>query len=211
MVVDDHIMVAEGTVLLLSADPRLSVVGTAKNGRECLHQVEAEKPDVILLDINLPDVCGIDLVDKIKEIKQDSKIIMLTGQNPQEYITVSLGKGAQGFLLKDCSKSEMAQAIFTVYEGNVYFSQSMGIFLKTAVMAQQEDSEQTEDVLSVALTGREQEIMALVATGLHNKEIAAQLGIKTRTVDFHMSNILVKFGVNSRLEAVLAWSQMDKK
>jgi DNA-binding NarL/FixJ family response regulator len=213
LVVDDHVMVAEGTVLLLATDPGIAVVGTAKNGQECINEVRAKKPDVVLLDINLPDICGSDLVDKLKEINPGIKIIMLTGQNPQEYITVSLGKGAQGFLLKDCSKNEMTQAIFTVNQGNVYFSQSMGIFLRSVMISKQENAEreQIEGLLGRTLTGREQEIMTFVAKGLHNKEIAAQLGIKARTVDFHVSNILLKFGVSSRLEAVLSWTQGDKK
>jgi len=209
LIVDDHTLFAEGTVSLLSSEPRILAVGIAKNGIECMKLISKVLPDVILLDVNLPDVCGTNLIDKIKRILPAVKIVMLTGRNPQGYVNKSISKGADGFLLKECSVKEMTQAILKVYEGGNYFAQSLVDFFQ---------SEKTGTNLPVEsfrpnklLTAREMEIMELIAKGLHNKEIATILGIKVRTVDFHVYNILIKLDVSSRLEAVLIWVKEIKK
>ena len=209
-VVDDHTLFAEGTVLVLSSEPNLSVVGIAKNGDDCLKLVKTEHPDVVLLDINLPDVCGTDLIEKIKEIDANVSILMLTGQNPEEYVNASLNKGAHGFLLKDCSKVEMTAAILQASLGKYYFSQNMASYLRSIIVGQEiitDDIIDSEKIQGALLTPKEIEIIELIAQGLRNKEIAASLGIKNRTVDFHVSNILSKLGVKSRLEAVLAYTK----
>ena len=208
-VVDDHTLFAEGTVLVLSSEPNISVVGIAKNGNDCLKIVKTEHPDVVLLDINLPDVCGTDLIEKIKEIDVNVSILMLTGQNPEEYVNASLNKGAHGFLLKDCSKVEMTAAIVQASLGKYYFSQNMASYLRSIIVGQEiiADIIEPEKNQGALLTPKEIEIIELIAQGLRNKDIAASLGIKNRTVDFHVSNILSKLGVKSRLEAVLAYSK----
>ena len=207
LVVDDHILFAEGTVSLLSSEPNISVVATAKNGSDCLKIVKAEHPDVVLLDINLPDYCGTDLIEKIKSLDSNISIIMLTGQDPAGYVNVSLKKGAQGFLLKDCSKTEMITAILQVSRGEFYFSQNMAPYLRTAIIGEeiQINNIVDEEIQGKSLTPKEIEIIELIAQGLHNREIASALGIKNRTVDFHVTNILPKLGVKSRFEAVLIY------
>jgi len=199
VVVDDHILFAEGTVSMLSSETYISVVAIAKNGSECLKNVKEEHLDVVLLDINLPDCCGTDLIEKIKALDSTVSIIMLTGQDPAGYVNVSLKKGAQGFLLKDCSKAEMIAAILQVSRGKFYFSQNMAPYLRTAIIGKEM---QKNDIKGKSLTPKEIEIIDLIAQGLHNREIATTLGIKTRTVDFHVTNILPKLGVKSRFEAV---------
>jgi DNA-binding NarL/FixJ family response regulator len=208
-VVDDHTLFAEGTVLLLSSEPNISVVGTANNGKDCLKIVKREHPDVVLLDINLPDYCGTDLIEKIKEIDSNASIIMLTGQNPEEYVNASLNKGAHGFLLKDCSKIEMTAAIVQASLGKYYFSQNMASHLRSVIVGQEimTNISEPEKNQGVLLTPKELEIIELISQGLRNREIATALGIKNRTVDFHVSNILSKLGVKSRLEAVLIYSK----
>ncbi len=209
VVVDDHTLFAEGTVSLLSSESYISVVGTAKNGCDCLKIVKEEHPDVVLLDINLPDFCGTDLIEKIKELDSAVSIIMLTGQNPEEYVNASLNKGAHGFLLKDCSKSEMTAAILQASSGKYYFSQNMAPYLRSVIVGE----EITTDIIEpekdhvTLLTPKEIEIIELISEGLRNREIATILGIKNRTVDFHVSNILSKLGVKSRLEAVLIYTK----
>lgn len=209
LVVDDHTLFAEGTVSLLSVEPRILALGIAKNEIECMAFLSKVVLDVVLLDINLPDCCGTDLIDIIKKVQPNVKIIMLTGQNPQGYITKSISKGANGFLLKDCSVKEMTQAILRVHKGHVYFSQSLGTFLQTDNIVKKIPVD--VEMPSLRLTSREIEIMDLISKGLHNKEIALTLGIKVRTVDFHVSNILFKLGVSSRLEAVIMWVNADKE
>ncbi|WP_075367590.1 response regulator, partial [Desulfosporosinus metallidurans] len=208
---DDHTLFAEGTVSLLSFEPRILVVGIAKNGIECMSLISKTKSDVVLLDIKLPDACGTDLINKIKEIQPGVKIIMLTGHSPKGYVTKSISKGANGFLLKDCSVKEMTQAIFRVYEGGVYFSHGLEAFLHPGNNCDNTPSPANSEMLSELLTPKEIEIMELVSRGLHNKEIASALGIKVRTVEFHVSNILPKLGVSKRFEAVLLWANVDKE
>lgn len=208
-VVDDHTLFAEGTVLLLSSEPYISVVGTAKNGQDCLKLVKTKHPDVVLLDINLPDSCGTDLIEKIRESVANVSIIMLTGQNPEEYVNASLNKGAHGFLLKDCSKTEMTAAILQASSGKYYFSQNMAPYLRSIIVGEEITTNDIEPEKNqgTLLTPKEVEIIELIAQGLRNKEIATTLGIKNRTVDFHVGNILSKLGVKSRLEAVLIYTK----
>ncbi|MCL4439812.1 MAG: response regulator transcription factor [Firmicutes bacterium] len=199
MVVDDHTLFAEGTSLLLSTESRFTVIGIAKTGKECLDLTRAGKPDVVLLDINLPDICGTDLIQQLKKDHSDVRILVLTGQNPEGYLSISRQNGAHGFLLKDCSISEMTEAILRVASGQFCFSNCMDQIPESVTQAN------LETLATQTLTPRENEIMGLVAKGLHNSDIAVRLGIKKRTVDTHVGNILVKLNVNSRLEAALAW------
>jgi len=208
VVVDDHTLFAEGTVSFLSSEPCISVVGTAKDGSDCLSVVKAERPDLVLLDINLPDFCGTDLIEKIKALDSNVNVIILTGQDPAGYVSASLKKGAQGFLLKDCSKTEMITAILQVSRGEVYFSQNMAPYLPCAMVGEEAGTNniiESEEIKGTSLTLREIEIIELIVKGLRNREIVTILGIKNRTVDFHVCNILVKLGVKSRFEAVSSY------
>ncbi|EGW40424.1 response regulator transcription factor [Desulfosporosinus sp. OT] len=211
LIVDDHALFAEGTVSLLRVESRILTVGIAKDGMECIGLIKKTVPDVVVLDINLPDICGIDIIDKIKKVQPDIKILMLTGQDPKGYVTRSRNKGANGFLLKNCSVKEMIQGILRVYEGGVYYSQGIGAFLQPGnnsdnVHFSVESKTTSRDLLSP----REKEIIELISKGLHNKEIASALGIKVRTANFHVSNILLKLEVSTRLEAVLQWTYFNK-
>ncbi|TGE34998.1 response regulator transcription factor [Desulfosporosinus fructosivorans] len=210
LVVDDHTLFAEGTVSLLSFEPRILVVGIAKNGIECMDLVSKTDADVVLLDIKLPDTSGTDLIDKIIKIKPDVKIIMMTGHSPKGYVTKSISKGANGFLLKDCSVKEMIQGILKVYDGGVYLSQGLEDFLPVNNCDNVQIPVESK-VLSELLTPKEIEIIELVSRGLHNKEIASALGINVRTVESHVSNILPKLGVSTRFEAVLHGKILIKK
>jgi len=212
LIVDDHTLFAEGTISLLRTEPRILAVGIAKNGIESMELINKTVPDVVLLDINLPDICGTDLIDKIKKVQPEVKILMLTGQEPKGYVTISINKGANGFLLKNCSVKEMIQGILRVYNGGVYFSQGLEAFHHPRNENNNVHSPVKSEILSEPLTPREIEIMELVITGLHNKEIASALVIKVRTVEFHVSNILLKLEASTRLEAVLRWTtHVDKE
>jgi len=211
VVVDDHTLFAECTVSMLSSEPYITVVGMANSGSDCLTIVKKESPDVVLLDINLPDFCGTDLIEKIKELASNVRIIMLTGQSPEEYVYASLDKGAHGFLLKDCSKTEMTAAILQASSGKYYFSQNMAPYLRSAIVGEENNKNiiepEPEKNYGTLFTPKEIEIIELISKGLRNREISISLGIKNRTVDFHVSNILSKLGVRSRLEAVLIYTK----
>lgn len=206
LVVDDHTLFAEGTVSLLYSEPRITVVGIAKNGVECVRLINESKPDVVLLDIRLPDVSGTELIDKIKRVQPGIKIIMLTGHSPKGYVAKSINKGANGFLLKDCAVQEMIQGILSVYNGGVYFSKGLEVFLPFGNNFDKiHFLSEIEDPPGEKLTPKEIEIIELVSKGLHNKEIAEAINVKVATVNFHVSNILIKLNAKTRLEAALKY------
>lgn len=210
LIVDDHTLFAEGTIALLRTESRILPVGIAKNGIESIALISKTVPDVVLLDINLPDICGIDLIDQIKKVQPEVKILMLTGQELKDYVTTSINKGANGFLLKNCSVTEMIQGILRVYNDGVYLSQGLEAFLHPRNKSNNVHFPVKSEIPSKLLTTREIEIMKLVSKGLHNKEIASALMIKVRTVEFHVGNILLKLEVSTRLEAVLIWTKTPK-
>ena len=207
LVVDDHTLFAQGTASLLSSVPGITVAGIASTADDCLQQIKDTYPHIVLLDINLPDSCGVNAIGKIKKEKPDINIIMLTGQNPEGYVNSSLAQGALGFLLKDCSKDEMVAAIRKVAMGETYFSQSMSSYLKSALLHTSQPDPQDNKVAS--LTSREAEIFELILEGSRNKEIAESLGITKRTVDYHVGNILSKLEAKSRLEVVLKYKKTN--
>lgn len=211
LIVDDHTLFAEGTMSLLAVEPSIQVVGIAKTGTDCLALIDKTNPDVVLLDIYLPDILGTDLIDKIKEVRAETKIIMLTGQNPQGFINKAIRRGANGFLLKDCSVNEMVDGILKVYYGKMYFSPVIGTILESensiGASFPSTNPKNTEELLTLT----EKKVMSMVAQGLQNKEIAALIGIKPGTVNFHISNILLKFGVETRLEALVKWMNIEKE
>ena len=217
LVVDDHTLFAEGTVSLLSYEPNIAVVGIAPSAAVCLRVAKQACPHTILLDINLPDACGVNIIGKIKEAVPSAGIIMLTGQSPEGYVNASLAHGALGFLLKDCTKNEMVTAIKKAARGERYFSQSLLPYINEANKIDKENDKdqsgsKSEQSFSqtdfqgreiFSLTSRELEVLELIGEGLKNKEVAKRLSIKTRTVEYHVCNITEKLGVKSRLEAVL--------
>lgn len=200
LVVDDHKLFAQGVVSLLSSELDIVVTDVASSAEECLRLVENAPPHTVLLDINLPDSCGVDIISKIKQIDPGIGIVMLTGLSPLGHIDASLAQGASGFLLKDCTKEEMVTAIRKAPRGESYFSQSLAPYLKEELVSIQQQDSQADKMSS--LTSRELEVFNLVITGLRSKEIAEDLGIAKRTVDYHIGNILLKLEVNSRLEII---------
>ncbi len=205
LVVDDHKLFAQGVVSLLTSEPDIVVTDVASSAEEGLRLVRSALPHTVLLDINLPDSCGVDIIAKIKQIDPDIGIVMLTGLSPLGHIDASLAQGASGFLLKDCTKEEMITAIRKAAKGEGYFSQSMAPYLKEElVRTPQQDS---HDDKMASLTLREVEIFNLVVTGLRSKEIAENLRITKRTVDFHIGNILLKLEAKSRMEIVLNYKK----
>ena len=205
LVVDDHKLFAQGVVSLLSSEPDIVVSDVASSAEECLRMAEIVSPHTVLLDINLPDSCGVDMISKIKQIDPGIGIVMLTGLSPLGHIDASLAQGASGFLLKDCTKEEMVTAIRKAARGESYFSQSMAPYLKEELVGTPQQDSHDDKVASLTL--RELEVFKLVVTGLRSKEIAEKLGITKRTVDYHIGNMLLKLEAKSRLEIVLKYKK----
>ncbi|UWG96368.1 response regulator transcription factor [Dehalobacter sp. DCM] len=211
LIVDDHTLFAEGTLALLSGDERIQVLGITKSGQECINFITQTPPDVILLDIFLPDTYGTDLVEKIKEVSPNTKILMLTGQNPHGFINRSIRVGAHGFMIKDCSARDMIDGIIDVHHGGLFFSPIPGVLMDDedgeSHVQREKESKVDEDSI---LTPKENMIMHLISQGLHNKDIAMIMGKRTRLIDFQVGNIFLKLGVDTRLEAIVKWAEIEK-
>lgn len=198
IIADDHSMVREGIKQLLELDDNLVVVDEAADGIEAIEKVEAEKPDVLLLDINMPNMNGIDALKNIRQKGLDVKVLILTIHNEVEYLMKAVEVGCDGYVLKDSDSNLLKKAIYTIHSGEQFVQPSLtpalnaGMALKAAA----------DDKLS-ELTRREIEVLKLIAEGLFNKEIAAKLDISERTVKNHVSNIFKKIDVSDRTQAAV--------
>ena len=180
-VIDDHYMVIEGIHSLLQSEKSIEWMGHAMNGESCLAFLRNSQPDIIFMDINLPDTSGIDLCKRVKEIYPSVFIIGLSTFNQQSFITRMLENGASGYVLKNAGKEELLTAIQTVLRGRTFLSHEAAMMI---------DKQNTADV--PMLTRREREVLRLIADGLTTQEIADELFISRTTVDTHRKNLLLK-------------------
>ncbi|MBV6647724.1 MAG: response regulator transcription factor [Cyclobacteriaceae bacterium] len=203
VLVDDHEIVRNGIKLLLDDEEDLDVVGEASNGEEAIASVQTYQPDVVIMDIRMPLMNGIDATRKIKELQQEIKVLILSMHDDGEYIIKSVEEGADGYLLKDSSKPEFLKAIHTVSSGQKYFSGDISntlvnSYLNAKGKASDQESLRISD--SYHLTRREREILKLIYEGIPNKEIANQLEKSVRTIETHRFNIMKKLKVNNIAE-----------
>jgi len=189
MVVDDHPVVRKGLVEMLRADSRLEVVAQASGGHEALEQFKQLRPDVVLMDMRMPDMGGVEAIEAIRACDPEAKVIIVTAVDGEEDIYRGLRAGAKGYILKDAPDQELIRAVLMTTEGRRYLAQSVA-----AKLADHLDSNQLSD--------REMEILNMMSTGLSNKGIARQAGITEGTVKFHVNSILSKLDCASRTEAV---------
>lgn len=201
LLVDDHSMVREGIRQLLELDGDIKVIGEAGNGMMCLEMLETLTPDVILLDINMPQMDGLQVLAKLKERKLNKKVLILTIHNEVEYLMRAVEIGVAGYLLKDSESSVLKEAIFAVYNGDNFIDSTMTPLLKEQnyLKELQKEARSKEKVLST----REIEVLCALAEGLYNKEIASKLQISEKTVKNHVSNIFKKIGVSDRTQAAV--------
>ncbi|WP_319544784.1 response regulator transcription factor [Ruegeria conchae] len=186
LIVDDHPMVAEGIQSLLESFDEIDVVGTLSNGQEAVDQATQLEPDVILMDLNMPGLSGLNATEIILERLPETRILILSMHDSPEYISTALSHGAKGYILKDVPTEEIKQAIDAVMRGERY--------LCTGARGSLEPKEgDTRE----ALTGREQTILLELAQGKSNKEVAQSLDISVRTVETHRKNIKRKLGISS--------------
>ncbi|MBO9452875.1 response regulator transcription factor [Tropicibacter sp. R16_0] len=186
LIVDDHPMVAEGIQSILESYDDIEVVGTLGNGQEAVDQTGTLKPDVILMDLNMPGLGGLSATEILLERAPDTRILILSMHDSPEYISTALSHGAMGYVLKDVPTDEIKQAIDTVMNGQRY--------LCTGAKGSLEPKDGTT---REALTGREQTILLQLAQGKSNKEVAIALDISVRTVETHRKNIKRKLGISS--------------
>lgn len=198
LLVDDHAMLREGIKQLLEFDNELHVVSQASNGEECLQAVSKNNIDIVLLDINLPDVTGTKLIKDIKRIKHNIKVLMLTVHNEMEYLLDAMDLGCDGYILKDSDSDELIKAIKMVYSGERYIQPELVPSLNVRLLKRESDLDKAKDV-----TKREKQILISIAQGKSNKDIADSFDISERTVKNHITSLFKKIGVTDRTQAAV--------
>lgn len=201
LLADDHSMVREGIKQLLELENDIKVTGEAGNGEKCLELIEELHPDVVLLDINMPGMNGLEVLGKLHETGDKQKVLILTIHNEVEYLMRAIEIGVAGYVLKDSESSVLKSAIYAVHNGESYIDASLTPLLKEKnyVRELRQEARSKEKTLSA----REVEVLCFLAEGLYNKEIAVQLKISEKTVKNHVSNIFKKIGVADRTQAAV--------
>ena len=196
LIVDDHAVVRSGLKLVLDADDGIEPVGEAGTARDAILEARALKPDVILLDVVMPDQSGLDIIPTLLHENPDTKILMLSMQDDPRYVREAFDAGASGYVLKEAADSEVVSAVREVAGGGRYVDPELGARLVAAESAERKRAE--EDPLS----DREGEVLRLLALGHTNQEIAKQLYISVRTAETHRAHIMQKLRLSSRAELV---------
>lgn len=198
MITDDHSMIREGLKNLLELDGDIKVIAEAENGVECLEQLNQYSPDVLLLDINMPKMNGLEVLQNIKERHLKVKVLVLTVHNEVEYLMKAIDIGVEGYILKDSESDELKKAINAVYSGETYIQPNLIPRLNAKMIEKNKYIDKIE-----CLTNRELEVLKLLSVGMFNKEIAEDLSISERTVKNHVSNIFKKLEVTDRTQAAV--------
>jgi NarL family two-component system response regulator YdfI len=195
LITDDHLIIREGLRLILETTDEIEVVGEAKDGAECLRLLPELKPDVILMDLQMPGMDGITAIDHLRRDHPEIAVVILTTYNEDDLMIRGLQQGARSYLLKDTDRETLIDTIVAASKGESLLGPSI---LKRVLAVQQNINVKKESVLSE----RELEVLQAAARGERNKEIAFKLGITERTVKAHLASVYQKFGVDSRAAAV---------
>ena len=198
VIADDHGIVREGLRRLLEAEPDLRVCGEAADGREVLRQIASSKPDVVVLDITMPKLGGLETLDQIRSEHKQTKVVLLSVHSDPPFIQSAVSLGADGYVLKNGPASEIVTAIREVMNGGSYFSPAV---TKEIVQQPRAPKSESEDPFSL-LAGREREVLHLIADGLSAKEVAVELSISTKTVEAHRTSLMRKLNVRKATELV---------
>lgn len=202
---DDHSLVRDGIRSLLEEESDFEVIGEAANGREAVALVEQKKPTLLIIDIRMPGMNGIEAVEELKRLKNPVKSIILSMHDSEEYILKSLSAGASGYLLKDTGKAEFIKAINTVQQGGKYFSGDISNVLVNSILGKTGSQAITDTNKKTAsndfdLTNKELEILKLVLSGLTNKQISEKLRKSKRTIETHRFNLMRKMEVKNLID-----------
>ncbi len=199
LIADDHPIVRQGIVTVVSRERGIEVVGEASNGHEAVEMTASLEPDIVLMDMKMPEMDGVEATARITDTAPNAAVIILTTFDTDDYIFRGLKAGARGYLLKDSPPSELIGAIRTVHSGESMIEPRVaGRLLDQFIRSSSEDASQD------SLSPRETEVVRLMASGATNKEIAARLNIGESTVKTHIVHLFTKLGVNDRTGAVMA-------
>jgi two-component system, NarL family, response regulator DegU len=204
---DDHVLVRNGIKAMLESDQELDVIGEASNGLEALETAQRLHPDILVLDIRMPEMNGLEATAKLESYSPDTKAVILSMHDSEEYVLQALDAGAFGYLLKDTDKTEFVKALKQIHGGNKYFSGAVSNvlanrLLNTKPFTNKSNKEAEESLNSYSLTRREKEILQMVVEGKQNKQIAEASGKSVRTIETHRFNIMKKLGVNNAIDMV---------
>jgi DNA-binding NarL/FixJ family response regulator len=202
LIADDDDLMRAGLVELLSGDPSIEIVGEASSGREAVEQTRLLDPDVVLMDVRMPDLDGIEATRRLTRSAQRARVVILTTFEQDDYIFGALRAGASGFLLKRTRPEELIAAVHTIATGDSLLSPSVTRRVIDR-MAQQPTPELTDQAKLRELTPRERDVLELVARGLSNREIANLLVVEESTIRTHVKRILMKLGLRDRVQAVI--------
>lgn len=202
LLVDDHTVVLKGLAFFLSTQEDLELVGEANNGKEALKKVGEAQPDIVLMDLYMPEMDGIEATSCIKKGYPNVKVLVLTSFSDQAHVLPALKAGASGYILKDVEPDQLVEAIRSAYKGNIQLHPDIASALLSQTLPQEEKQESSNIHVDV-LTARENEVLQLLAKGMSNKEIASVLVITEKTVKAHVSSILGKLNLSDRTQAAL--------
>ena len=195
VLVEDHTILREGLRALLSADPNFEIIGEAQNGREAVRCVEKLEPDLLLMDLSMPRMSGMEAIREIKRRYPEVKIIALTVHKTEEYLLTTLKAGADGYVLKDATHEELVMAIKNVMRGKSYLSPGVSEKVIEGYLSGRESNRSASPWET--LSQREREVLKLIAEGFKNKEIAEDLCISLKTVEKHRANLMKKLDLHN--------------
>ncbi|MCK4354076.1 MAG: response regulator transcription factor [Dehalococcoidia bacterium] len=207
LLAEDHKLVRQGIRQFLDRERDIKVVGEASDGEEAVRLTGELKPDIVILDISMPKLNGIEAAKQIKQLDPRTIMLILTAYDYEEYIFPILEAGAAGYLLKDMSGHELVDAIRTVYRGETVLHPAVARKLVERFRKKSVNEESEKEL--EALTDREIEVLKMAATGMSNKEIASELFLSVHTIESHLTSIFNKLGVGSRIEAVMEGLRHD--
>ena len=205
LIADDHLIIRQGLRLILETENDFELVGEASDGNEALNLCKKWKPDVVLMDLRMPNMDGLTAIEKLRGEQPNIAVVILTTFNEDELMFRGLQAGARGYLLKDTDRSTLFNTIRAAVRGETLLKPE--IMARVLARANESSAIKINPAELVNLTGREQEVLEAVARGERSKEIAAQLGISERTVKAHLASIYNKLGVDSRAAAIAVAAQ----
>lgn len=197
LLVEDHIIVRQGVSALLDEEPDIVIVGEASDGSQALALAQKLRPDIVLMDLSLPGLGGVEATRQIREFLPDVRVLVLSMHDNEEYVFRALRAGASGYVLKQSTSTELVLALRAVSAGSTFLSPSISQILISDYVRRAETQTSNEEALSI-LTPREREVLQLIVTGLTNQQIAERLHVSVKTIETHRGNMMRKLDVHDR-------------